>query len=379
MVATPIFNLETHLTTRLLLLIPTLDRSGAEKQFTLLASRLPRDEFEVHVAALTRGGPYEADLHAADVPVTILYKRWKCDPFAFRALRRLLAEIQPDILHTWMFAANAYGRLAAGKNPSFKTIVSERCVDTWKSGWQLTLDRRLVSRTSALVGNSISVADFYRQQGFPAERLAVIPNGIDIPSTSSIDRDAMLAEFNIPPGAKVVGYVGRLARQKRVRDLIWSMQLLRQLTDDVYFLIIGDGPERSRLEQLAQQLRCDDVTRFAGHRDDADKLIGLLNVFWLASEFEGMSNSLMEAMAAGVPAVAADIPPNRELLVDGETGYVVRVGDSVGFAQFADRILANEELAVQLGNAARQRMQSQFGIDEMVGQHVELYRRIANE
>ncbi|MBT6154307.1 MAG: glycosyltransferase [Planctomycetaceae bacterium] len=367
------------MTTRLLLLIPTLDRSGAEKQFTLLASRLPRDEFDVHVAALTRGGPYEADLRAANIPVTILDKRWKCDPLAFMRLRRLLMDFQPQILHTWLFAANAYGRLAAGKKPSFKTIVSERCVDSWKSGWQLKLDRRLAPRTSILIGNSNSVADFYRQQGFPAERLAVIPNGVESLAPSSIDRDRVLAEFNIPPGAKVVGFVGRLAKQKRVKDLIWAMQLLRQLTDNVYFLIIGDGPERTRLEELARQLQCDHVTRFAGHRDDSDNLTGLLNVFWLASDFEGMSNSLMEAMAAGVPAVAADIPPNRELLIDGETGYVVRVGDSVGIAQFADRILADDELAVKLGDASRERMRSQFSIDKMVEQHVELYRRIANE
>ena len=137
--------------------------------------------------------------------------------------------------------------------------------------------------------------------------------------------------------------------------------------------------ERARLEELTRQLRCDDVTRFVGHCDDADRLIGLLDVFWLASDFEGMSNSLMEAMAACVPAVAADIPPNRELLVHGETGYVVRVGDSVGFAQFADRILADNERAIKLGDASRQRMQSLFSIDRMVEAHVELYRRIANE
>ncbi|MGH7128302.1 MAG: glycosyltransferase, partial [Planctomycetaceae bacterium] len=233
---------------KLALLIPTLDRSGAEKQFALLAARLPRSEFDVHAIALTRGGPYADVLRAAGVPVTVLRKRWKFDPLALWRLRRLLTELRPDILHTWLFAANAYGRIVAGRNDSLKVIVSERCVDTWKSGWQLALDRRQIARTTRLVANSQSVAGFYRELGMPAERIAVIPNGVELLDLTHMDRDARLAEFNVPAGAKIVGYVGRLARQKRVRDLVWAFQLLRQLTDDVYFLVVGDGPERGWLE-----------------------------------------------------------------------------------------------------------------------------------
>lgn len=116
--------------------------------------------------------------------------------------------------------------------------------------------------------------------------------------------------------------------------------------------------------------------RFAGYRADAARLIGLCNVFWLASEFEGMSNSVMEAMAAGVPVIASDIPPNRELVVDGQTGYLVRVGDSVGMAQFTDRILADPLLAQRLGTSGRERMRTDFSIDRMVAAHAELYREV---
>ena len=361
---------------KVLLVIPTLDRSGAEKQFSLLASRLPRDQFEVRAVALTRGGPYESMLRDAGIPLAVLNKRFKFDPFALWRLKQILADWKPDILHTWLFSANAYGRLLVGKRETPKVIISERCVDSWKSGWQLWLDRRQIFRTNRLIGNSEGVTDFYRQIGFPQEKLTVIPNGVEIPQETSFDRNALLQEFDIPFDAEVVGYAGRLAKQKRVQDIIWGMEIMRQLRENVYYLIVGDGPKRNRLNRLAQNYGCDHLIRFAGHRDDAARLIRAMNVFCLASEFEGMSNSLMEAMAAGVPVIVSDIPPNRELVVDGETGFFVQVGDGVGFAQFTDRILADPQLAQQLGSAGRKRMQENFSIANMVESYAELYREV---
>jgi glycosyltransferase involved in cell wall biosynthesis len=361
---------------KLVLLIPTLDRSGAEKQFTLLATRLPRDEFDVHAVTLTRTGPYEAILRDAGIRLTTLNKRLRFDPLALWRLKSLLDAERPDILHSWIFAANAYGRLVSGREPRPKVIVSERCVDSWKSGWQLWLDRRQIGRTTRLVGNSASVAEFYRGMGYPAEKIIVIPNGVEIPEEAPQDRDRALAEFQIPSGSRVIGFVGRLAPQKRVKDIIWAMQLLQQLTDRLYLLLVGEGPERNDLIALARHVGCEHLIRFAGYREDATRLIGLCNVFWLASEFEGMSNSVMEAMAAGVPVVATDIPPNRELVIDGQTGYLVRVGDSVGMAQFTDRILADPALAKRLGSAGRERVRNDFSLDRMVAVHVELYRAV---
>ena len=110
-------------------------------------------------------------------------------------------------------------------------------MDSWKQSWQLKLDRKLIPRTDRLIANSESVAAFYREQGFPAERIVVIPNGVNAvsdPPLSEAERNAILAELDIPPGSRIVGYVGRLAPQKRGKDLIWSLQLLKQLTDRVY-------------------------------------------------------------------------------------------------------------------------------------------------
>ncbi|MEO1995937.1 MAG: glycosyltransferase, partial [Planctomycetaceae bacterium] len=213
------------MTQRILYLIPTLDQSGAEKQLTLLASGLPRDEFTPLVATLTRGGCYAATLENAGVETLHIGKRWKFDPVAAWRLRRLIERVQPDLLHTWLFAANSYGRLVSPAR--LPIVVSERCVDSWKTGWQTVLDRRLAGRARRLVANSQSVAEFYRKLGFPQQRLRVIPNGIPTPLPA--ERPDIRREFDIPPDAPVIGCVGRLAAQKRLPDLIWAMQLLQQL------------------------------------------------------------------------------------------------------------------------------------------------------
>ena len=383
--------------TRVVLLIPTLDRSGAEKQCMLLATHLPRDQFEVHVIALTRGGPFADDLSAAGIPLTVIGKRSRFDPSSFWRLRRELKRLQPDILHTWLFAANSYGRLCAGVVPHAKIVVSERCVDSWKSGWQLWLDRRLIARTDRLIGNSPSVVEFYGELGIPSEKLVCIPNGIDLPVQTvrerrspdpaetpdrrsplpfSSDSSDLRSELNLPPDAFVAGFIGRLARQKRVEDLIWSVETLRQIRNKLHLVIIGDGPERTRLEDFTRQVHCTQHAHFLGHRDDATRFLGGLDVFCLASSFEGMSNSVMEAMAAGLPVIASDIPPNRELVVPNETGFLCKLGDTVGFMQYLRRLIDEPGLGERLGAAGRERIGTLFSIQTMVGRHVDLYRQL---
>ena len=359
--------------TRVTYLIPTLDRSGAEKQLVLLATGLPRDRFKPEVIVLTRTGPLEEDLRRADVPVTVLGKRSKFDLRTLGALKRRLAEDPPDILHTWLFAANAYGRLAARKTQSFKTVVSERCVDSWKSGWQLWLDRRLIRGTNALLANSQSVADFYSGQGVPKSLITVIPNAVVPPVRPAMTREQFLANLKLPPETKLVGVVGRLAKQKRVDDLLWGMQVLRQADPTCRMLVIGDGPERSALQQHARDVEVSEFVTFLGHRDDAASLVHYLDVFWLGSSFEGMSNSLMEAMAAGTPVIATDIPPNRELITHGEQGFLANIGDGVAFAQYSVKLFKEPELRDRIVTAARNRMLAEFSVQRMIERHIALY------
>lgn len=365
---------------RIAYIVPTLDQSGAEKQLSLLATHLG-DGFTPHVFALTRGGPYEKMLEAAGIPLTVIGKRWKLDPRALRRLTAALKQFQPDILHTWLFAANAYGRMAAKALPNARVIVSERCVDRWKAGWQLRVDRWLLPRTDLLVGNSQSVADFYEQQGVPREKLVTIPNGIDIPPTNALpsaaERATWREQLGFSPESFVVGHVGRLATQKRVRDILWAVETVRQIRPSLKLVIAGDGPERQSLEQFAYDTHLMDHVRFLGHRSDASAISSQLDAFVLASSFEGMSNSLMEAMAWGCPVVASDISPNREMVTHEQTGLLYPVGDTIALMQALRRYLDEPELRDRCARAAREYASQSWSISSMVKAWEQMYQKIS--
>jgi glycosyltransferase involved in cell wall biosynthesis len=361
---------------RLLQIIPTLDRGGAEKQLALLATGLPRDEFEVHVCALTRGGPYLDALRQQGIPVTVIGKRWKLDPRALLRLKRHIQQVSPDIVHTWIFAANCYGRQAALLAQVKHVLAGERCVDRWKSWHELAMDRFLARRSERIVVNSSGVRDFCVEHGIAADKFAIIPNAVCEADAPDRTRESLLAELDLPPESRLIGAVGRLWPQKRIKDLIWAADLLKVIRDDVHLLVIGDGPQRWRLERFRDQVDIQDKVHFLGHRDDVPQLLPHFDCLWLGSGYEGQPNSVMEAMIAGVPVVATDIPGNRDLVVDDQTGLLVPVGDRAAFARCTKRLLEEPALAERLGQAARQRMLEQFNLDLMLQRYAALYREI---
>ncbi|MCR9197235.1 MAG: glycosyltransferase [Planctomycetaceae bacterium] len=354
-----------------------MDQSGAERQLWLLASQLP-DHFDPEVVALSRGGYFADRLTECGVPVTVLEKRFRFDPLTWYRLRRHLHRRQPDVIQSFLFAANAYVRLPGVAPRSARVVISERCVDSWKSGWQLAMDRRLRSKMNRMTANSQAVADFYRQQvGLSAADIDVIPNGVPAPANDRVgDQVNLRQELGLPPDSRLVGFVGRLAVQKRLKDLIWAFHLLQSALENVYLVVMGEGDQRQPLADLARDMGCRERIFFTGHSPHAGRLIPQLDVFCLPSEFEGMSNSLMEALSSGVPVAVSDIAANRELVQSEETGLVFPLGNGPEMARALKRLLEDDDLVQKLTQNAQTLIRDQHSVRQMVNRHVDLYQQL---
>lgn len=361
---------------RVLQIIPSLDRSGAEKQLTLLATHLPRDRFDVHVCALTRSGPFEKVLREAGIPVHIIGKRLKWDPTSLWRLYRLIGQLQPQIVQTWIFAANCYGRVAARMAGVPTILASERCVDEWKSGYHFTIDRLLARWTRKIVVNADAIGEFYARRGIDREKIVTIKNAIvagDVVVQNSTD---IRKRLDLPAVGPVIGFIGRLWPQKRVQDLIWAADILRLSGWRADILVVGDGPRRGSLEKFVREIDIGDQVHFLGHRDDVPEILNLVDLVVLPSAYEGLPNVLLEAMAVGKPVIACQVPGVDEVVVHGQTGLLVPVKNPLELARAIRELLDDPVKRSRMGQAGKERVLTEFTLDRMISQYDNLYQSL---
>lgn len=237
----------------------------------------------------------------------------------------------------------------------------------------------MARHAARFVTDSPTVRQWCVRNGLAAERITIIPGGVAPARPSDVSREELLQKLNLPANAKLIGVVGRLVPEKRVRDLIWAADLLRVLHDNLRVLVIGDGPLRAQLVEYARLASDLDHIRFLGAGDDVWRIIPHLDVFWNGSENTGQSSAILEAMASSVPVIASDTSTNRELVVDGETGYLIPLGNRAGRAaraRLTDSIFSDLAFAARIGNSAKQRTGEGFGAERFIEAQVQLYESI---
>jgi glycosyltransferase involved in cell wall biosynthesis len=362
---------------RILHITDSLGRTGVASQVLVLSRGLVERGFDVHVAALDGCGALAGEFRESGVSTTTLGRRWKFDPIVYWKLRRLVQRLRPDVVHTWNSEAGVFGGAAAWAGGVRNVVAGLHRIEPLRGYGARLVDRKLAERTPRMVTSSAHIRDWWtRYCGLPAQKFTVIRPGVPAARASDVSRDELLRALQLPADARLIGVVGRLVPEKRVKDLIWAADLLRVLHDNLRLLVIGDGPLRVQLEQYARLASDLDHIQFLDERADVWRIMPHLDVLWNANENHSQSIAILEAMAAGVPVVASDTPMNCEFVIEGETGYLISLHQRSGRADRArntDRIFGDHELAGRFAENSRRQAAKQFNVEQFVGTYADLY------
>jgi len=205
------------------------------------------------------------------------------------------------------------------------------------------------------------------REGCPEHKVRVIPNGVDLDRFRPRWPDeALREELEIAPGAPVVGIIAALRPEKHHELFLQAAALVHEAIPQAEFLIVGDGPQRAKLEMLAVGLPLDESVHFAGTRRDVPKVLSLLDVLAISSHMEANPVSILEAMACEKPVVATRVGSIPETVADGETGHLTEPGDARQLADRMIELLQNPDRAAAMGRAGRERVIRHWSLDRMV-------------
>lgn len=313
------------------------------------------------------------------------------DAAAVKCLRDIIRRDRPHILHTHTAKAGTVGRTAArlagdARPPvvvhTFHGHMLKGEFDPVRTVVFRAIERNLARSTDALIAVSPEVRDELVEVGVaPASKFAVVRLGIELSErmAGASDGASIRASLGIPPDRFCVGWVARMSAVKQPEDVLRTVRELRNRGVDAALILIGDGPERARLEKRAQELDLVEGIHFVGFQNDVGPWFHAFDVLLLTSRSEGTPVSAIETLASGRPVVATDVGGTRDVVKDGVSGFLVPFGDVAGAAERLERLARDPALRARMGSAGQAFALSSYGVPRLVDDVDRLYRSLLTE
>jgi sugar transferase (PEP-CTERM/EpsH1 system associated) len=313
------------------------------------------------------------ELVSTDVPVFELQRRAGNDPRLVADLYRLFRRERPGVVHTHAWGTLIEGLIAARLARVPYVIHGEHGTLQLK-GYQARIQRWAWNRTTQVLSVSRRLADRMAETtGVDPSRIQTIQNGVDCERFSPRHRMAGRARLALPPETLAIGTAGRLVPVKNQVSLIEAFGRLRAAGVHFRGYIAGDGPLRSELESKITALGLEDHVQLLGHCEDLQQILAGLDIFVLPSRSEGMSNTILEAMASGTPVVATNVGGAEELVAHEQTGLLVPAEDSAALTRALVRMQTDDGRRRAMGRAGRMLTETTFSIRRMVREYEHLY------
>ena len=363
---------------RIALFAPLLGTGGTQRHLQQVLALLDPERFTAEVLTLRPGGEVEDELRAAGVSVRSLGVGGRLSsPSTLRAIvatARMLRRARVDVVHGYQWRPALVGALAGRLAGVPLRLASKRSL-TGDDRQARRAWRHIARQVDTVIVNADALRVEGEQRGMRC-RWVLLQNGVDTEHFRLPPADAgARAALGLDPRRPVIGTIGRLEDRKGHDQLLRAAGAMLAGANGrrPQIVIVGDGPLRERLAGQARSLGVADSVRFAGTVADVRPVLAAMDVFVLPSHAEGMSNALMEAMAAARPVVATAVGGNIEVVTEGETGLLVPPADPAALVRAVDGLLRDPERASKLGAAARQVVSRRFGARARVAELERLY------
>jgi glycosyltransferase involved in cell wall biosynthesis len=347
-----------------LFVIASLEYNGAARQLSLLAANLPRESFQVRVVVLGTETPWAASLRGEGVVVEVLGWRRPFDVLPFVALRRLVRSIRPNVLHVWGTTALRAVMLTGSRTTNL--FVSAALSFAHRTN---RVDRWMLTRAAGVIAFGTAEAERYRALGVAQTNLTVVSSAMPV-------QTATVKQVGLPGvtvNDRVLLGLGPIEPHKGFREAVWAFDIVRHLYDDVHFVMIGDGSDRPRVEQFAQQIGVRDHVHFLGSCSETASFLRRADIVWVPSLRGGGVCAALEAMAAGRPVVASHLPDLAEIVLDGETGFLVEPNNKAALARQTRLLLDDPQRRRRMGEAGQQHVREHFSLERLVGACAQRY------
>lgn len=366
---------------KVLHLLVTMPVGGAEDLIANIITGLNPVRFRTAVACIGPPGLVGRELQAGGHEVISLGLDLKHTPAltVVRAVRRLLRETAPDILHTHLYHPNLYGRLAA-LGLGLPGVVAAVHNSYTRVKFHRRLWNFLLARTTdrVLVGSRQVYDEVRRIDGVPPDRLRLMPYGIPLRDLETEESyDAARAKLGV--AGFVIGMVGRLEEQKGHRYLLAAVPELAQEIAGLTVLVVGEGRRQEALQRQVQDLGLGSKVRFLGTRRDLPLIYRALDLLVHPSLWEGLPLALLQAMGAGLPVVATRVSGVQDVISEGVNGLLTPPGDSQALTGAILELYRQPDRRARLGEAARRTIEAGYSLEAMIMQLETLYQEIVQK
>ena len=351
---------------RVCYIIWSLGLGGAEQVVIRLATGLDRRRFQPIVCCLNDVGPFADQATRVGIEVIALNKRPGIDLVMLWRLIRLMKQQRVDIIHTHLWGANFWGRIA-GRLAGVPVIIAhEHGMQPWRSRWHFLCDRWLAGLTHRILFASQEVMRTYLDRtGMAASKCAVIPNGVSVSLTGS-DRAALRRRHGWSEQDRIIVSVGRLSPEKGYEDLLHAFARVITQMPQARLVLVGDGVERASLETLRTRAGLNGQVTFTGRQGDITSWLGAADLYVQPSRREGLPLAVLEAMAAGLPVIATRVGDLSQLITDGQEGYLVPSADPEALATKLLDVLGHLDQQRPIIEAAKQLVQQRYSSEQMI-------------